>query len=268
VAPEQQLGGEPAIPLAGGVLMPLVGLGVWQVPAHETEGAVRVALEAGYRHVDTAAAYRNEEGVGRAVRGSGLPREEVFVTTKWNPRSGDPEPELQASLRRLGLDHVDLYLIHYPTRATDGLWPAFERMHAQGLARAIGVSNYDPGRLGRLVARASVPPAVNQIDFSPFLFSPEVVEAHRRAGVVLEGYSPLARGRRIDHPVIAEVARRHDRTPAQVMVRWAVQRGIPAIPKSSRPERIVENRRVFDFALADDDMARLDALGDRRMRLV
>ena len=248
--------------------MPLVGLGVWQIPAgRETEQAVAWALEAGYRHVDTAPSYRNEEGVGGAVRTSGLAREEVFVTTKMTPGAGDPERELTGSLARLGLDWVDLYLIHWPTGASDAVWPDFERLHARGLARAIGVSNYDPGRLGRLVARAAVPPMVNQVDFSPFAFAPEVVEAHRRAGVVLEAYSPLARGRRIDHPVIAEVARRHGRTPAQVMVRWAVQRAIPAIPKSGRREHIVENRRVFDFALTDADMARLDALGHRRTRL-
>jgi diketogulonate reductase-like aldo/keto reductase len=248
--------------------MPLIGLGVWQIPARrETEQAVAWALEAGYRHVDTAAAYRNEEGVGRAVRASALPREEVFVTTKMMPPGGDPERELAASLARLGLDYVDLYLIHWPTRASDGFWPDFERLRARGLARAIGVSNYDPGRLRRLVARAAVPPMVNQVNYNPFAFSPEVVEAHRRAGVVLEAYSPLSRGRRIDHAVIAEVARRHGRTPAQIMVRWAVQRSIPAIPKSGRHERIVENRRVFDFALTDDDMTRLDALGDRRLPL-
>jgi diketogulonate reductase-like aldo/keto reductase len=220
-----------------------------------------------YRHVDTAPSYRNEEGVGRVVRASGLAREEVFVTTKMTPGAGDPERELAGSLARLGLDWVDLYLIHWPTGASDAVWSQFERLHAQGLARAIGVSNYDPGRLGRLVAQAAVPPMVNQVDFSPFAFSPVVVEAHRRAGVVLEAYSPLARGRRIDHPVIAEVARRHGRTPAQVMVRWAVQRAIPAIPKSGRRERIIENRRVFDFALTDADMAHLDALGDPRGRV-
>ncbi len=247
--------------------MPLVGLGVWQIPAgRETEQAVAWALEAGYRHVDTAPSYRNEEGVGRAIRATGLPREEVFVTTKMTPGTGDPERELTGSLARLGLDWVDLYLIHWPTRASDAVWPDFERLHERGLARAIGVSNYDPGRLERLVARADVAPMVNQVDFSPFAFALEVVEAHRRAGVVLEAYSPLARGRQIDHPVIAEVARRHGRTPAQVMVRWAVQRDIPAIPKSGRRERIVENRRVFDFALTDTDMARLDALGHRSTR--
>ena len=147
--------------------MPLVGLGVWQIPAgRETEQAVAWALEAGYRHVDTAPSYRNEEGVGRAVRASGLPREEVFVTTKMTPGAGDPERELAGSLARLGLDWVDLYLIHWPTGASDAVWPDFERLHARGLARAIGVSNYDPGRLGRLVARAAVPPMVNQVDFS------------------------------------------------------------------------------------------------------
>jgi 2,5-diketo-D-gluconate reductase A len=253
---------EPAVLLGDGTAMPLVGLGVWQIRAgRPAEDAVAWALEAGYRHIDTAAAYGNEESVGRAVRASGLPRDEVFVTTKMRSRERDAEDALAASLDRLGLDHVDLYLIHSPGGDSERHWPAFAELRARGLARSIGVSNWSDAGLERLVRRAEVPPAVNQIDFNPFLFSAATVDAHRRCGVVLEAYSPLGRGRALGHPVVADVARRAGRTPAQVLVRWSVQRGIPAIPKSSRRERIAENRAVLDFALSSEDMARLDALG-------
>lgn len=254
--------GEPAVALGGGVAMPLLGLGVWQIRAgRPAEDAVSWALEAGYRHIDTAAAYRNEESVGRAVRSSGLPRESVFVTTKM--RSSEPEPEraLAQSLERLGLDHVDLYLIHSPGSGSERHWPALAELRSRGLTRSIGVSNWGDAALERLVAGAEVPPAVNQIDFNPFRFSSATLETHRRCGVVLEAYSPLGRGRALGDAVVGEVARRVGRTPAQVLVRWAVQRGLPAIPKSSRRERIAENRAVFDFALSSEDMARLDALG-------
>ena len=254
--------GEPAVALGEGVAMPLLGLGVWQIRAgRAAEDAVGWALEAGYRHIDTAAAYGNEESVGRAVRASGLPRSEVFVTTKMRSREPDPARALAQSLERLGLDHVDLYLIHSPGGDSERHWPAFAELRARGLARAIGVSNWGDAALERLVASAGVPPAVNQIDFNPFRFSAATLEAHRRCGVVLEAYSPLGRGRALRDPVVGEVARRVGRTPAQVLVRWAVQRGLPAIPKSSRRERIAENRAVFDFALSSEDMARLDALG-------
>lgn len=254
--------GEPAVALGDGVAMPLVGLGVWQIRAgRPAEDAVGWALEAGYRHIDTAAAYGNEESVGRAVRASGLPRGEVFVTTKMRSREPDPERALAQSLERLGLDHVDLYLIHSPGGDSERHWPAFAELRSRGLARSIGVSNWSDAALERLVARADVPPAVNQIDFNPFRFSAATLETHRRRGVVLEAYSPLGRGRALDDAVVGDVARRVGRTPAQVLVRWAVQRGLPAIPKSTRRERIAANREVFDFTLSSEDMARLDALG-------
>jgi diketogulonate reductase-like aldo/keto reductase len=254
--------GEPAVDLGQGVAMPLVGLGVWQIrDGRAAEDAVGWALEAGYRHIDTAAAYGNEESVGRAVRNSGLPRADVFITTKMRSREPDPERALAQSLERLGLDHVDLYLIHSPGGDSERQWPAFAELRSRGLTRSIGVSNWGDSALERLVERAEVPPAVNQIEFNPFRFSAATLEAHRRCGVVLEAYSPLGRGRALDHPVVGEVARRVGRTPAQVLVRWAVQRGLPTIPKSSRGERIVENRQVFDFALSSEDMARLDSLG-------
>lgn len=255
-----QLAGAPALRLAGDVLMPLLGLGVWRVPADETEQAVVWALEAGYRHVDTAAAYGNEEGVGKGVRASGLPRDEVFVTTKLRPGRGPARAQLEESLRKLGLDHVDLYLIHYAGRGADRIWPEMERLHADGLARAIGVSNYDPGLLRRTVAAAGVAPAVNQIEWHPGVWSAAALEAHRELGVVLESYSPLGHGSLVRQPAIAEIAGRLGRTPAQVLIRWCLERGLPTIPKSRTRERIVENAQVFDWSLSRDDVARLDAL--------
>jgi diketogulonate reductase-like aldo/keto reductase len=261
--PQEELAGAPGVRLANGVLMPLLGLGVWRVPAAETEQAVLWALEAGSRHVDTAAAYGNEEGVGRGVRASGLPRDEVFVTTKLRPGRGEARRQLEESLGRLGLGRVDLYLIHWPGRGAEALWPELERLYADGLARAIGVSNYGPDLLRRTVAAAEVPPMVNQIEWHPMVFSPAVLRAHRELGVVLEAYSPLGHGRLLQHPAVAEIAGRLGRTPAQVLVRWCLERGIPAIPKSRSRERIAENAGAADFELSAEDMDRLDALRGR-----
>jgi 2,5-diketo-D-gluconate reductase A len=246
--------------LSNGVEMPLLGLGVWQIPdGRPTEQAVRWALEAGYRHVDTAALYRNEDGVGRAVRDSGVPREELFVATKFNPRDPDPERACEDSLRRLGLDYVDLYLWHWPSGGPTRHWPAFERIAGRGLARAVGVSNFSADQLARLTG-AEVPPTVNQVEFSPFQFRRALLEACEDSGVVLEAYSPLTRGRDLTNRVITGIAERHRRTPAQVVLRWAVQRAIPVIPKSANRDRIAENARVFDLELSGDEMAALDGL--------
>ncbi len=251
----------PARTLANGVAMPLLGLGVWQLPdGPACEQAVRWALEAGYRHVDTARLYGNEESVGRALRGGGVPREELFVTTKLLPRVKDGVRALEGSLRRLGLDHVDLYLVHWPTSLAERHWRDLETLHARGLARAIGVSNWGLGELGPTLASADVVPHVNQVQFSPFTFRRRLLEACEEQGIALQGYSPLVRGRRLDHPEITRVAARHGRTPAQVLLRWALERGVAVIPKSSRRERIEENAQVFDFALGPEDLAALDAL--------
>ncbi|HYT09450.1 MAG TPA: aldo/keto reductase, partial [Mycobacteriales bacterium] len=251
--------------LNNGVPMPLLGLGVWQLrPGPATEQAVLWAFEAGYRHVDTAALYRNEESVGAAVRRSGLPREEVFVATKFHPRDPDPERSIQQSLRLLGMDYVDLYLWHWPSGNPTRHWAAFERIAGRGQARAVGVSNFGVDGLGALLRAAGMPPAVNQVEFSPFEYRRALLEACERAGVLLEAYSPLTRGRDLRHPTALAIARRHSRTPAQVLLRWAVQRGIPVIPKSGNRERIIENAQIFDFALTDEDMAALDALDRTR----
>jgi diketogulonate reductase-like aldo/keto reductase len=246
--------------LGNGVPMPLLGLGVWQLRAgRPTEQAVRWAFEAGYRHVDTARLYQNEESVGKAVRDSGLPREEVFVVTKFHPRDEDPERALAVSLRLLGLDYVDLYLWHWPSGSATRHWPAFERIAGRGLARAVGVSNFSVDQLAAL-RDADVPPAVDQVEFSPFQYRRALLQACEASGVVLEAYSPLTRGHDLRDRTVAAIADQHDRTPAQVLLRWAVQRGVPVIPKSGNKDRIAENARIFDFTLSDEAMAELDRL--------
>jgi diketogulonate reductase-like aldo/keto reductase len=249
--------------LRDGHALPLLGLGVWQVrPGRETENAVRWALEGGYRHIDTAQAYGNEESVGIALRDSGVPREEIFVATKFYPGSRDPEAEAELSLRRLGLEHVDLYLIHWPRGGPTWAWPGMERAHDRGLARSIGVSNFDAAELDEVLQQASVPPTVDQVQFSPFKYRRALLDAGTQRDVALEAYSPLTTGGKLGDRRLALIAERNHRTPAQVMLRWAVQRGIPVIPKSTKRERIAENAQIFDFTLSDTDMQALDALDE------
>jgi diketogulonate reductase-like aldo/keto reductase len=249
------------------VEIPAFGLGVYQSrPGEETRGAVRAALEVGYRHVDTARVYRNERDVGAALAESGVPRDEVFVTTKlWNADHGY-DAALRAcdqSLDRLGFERVDLYLVHWPV---EGLrhetWRAMERILADGKARAIGVSNYTIRHLDELAARAKELPSVNQVELHPFLTQRDLVARCRALGIQVEAYAPLVKGERLDHPVIRRVAGKHGRTPAQVLVRWGLEHELVTIPKSVRPERIRENAQVFDFALDAEDLAALDGLDE------
>jgi len=254
-----------AVELADGSRLPMLGLGVWQVPdGPACVNAVRWALELGYRHIDTAQAYGNEASVGRALRDSGIPRDEVFITTKFYPAHKDPVAEAEQSLRRLGVDQVDLYIVHWPGGGPLWAWPGMERARDRGLARSIGVSNYGARELQQVIAAGSVVPAVNQVQFSAVQYRRALLEACLRSGVVLEAYSPLGTGRHLSNKVVAEVAARVGRTPAQVLLRWCVQHGVPVIPKSTHRERISENARIFDFALSDEDMARLDALDRTR----
>jgi diketogulonate reductase-like aldo/keto reductase len=247
--------------LADGNEIPLLGLGVWQVPnGPECENAVRWALELGYRHVDTAQAYGNEESVGRALRDSGVPREDVFVTTKFNPAREDAEAEARRSLERLGVDELDLYIIHWPQGGPTWAWPGMERAHDRGCARSIGVSNYSASELDELMSVAATRPVVNQIQFSPFKHRRELLEACEERRVALEAYSPLGTGRHLADERVRQIAERAGRTPAQVLLRWCVQRDLVAIPKSTHRDRIEENARVFDFTLSDADMDALDAL--------
>ncbi|HTN53491.1 MAG TPA: aldo/keto reductase, partial [Anaeromyxobacter sp.] len=247
--------------------MPILGLGVWQSPpGDETRRAVLAALRAGYRLVDTARAYRNEEDVGAALRESGLPRDEVFVTTKlWNSDHGY-DRTLRAcdeSLALLGLERIDLYLVHWPVEGLrHDTWRAMERLLADGKARAIGVSNYTVRHLDELLARCKEPPSVNQVEFSPFLHQRALLDHCRAHGIQLEAYGPLVRGHRMDHPVLERVAHRHGRTPAQILVRWGLEHGLVSIPKSVHEDRIRENADVFGFALDAQDLAALDALDE------
>ena len=224
--------------------------------------AVLHALDVGYRHIDTATMYRNEGDVGRAVRDSGVPREEVFVTTKLVPDdAGRERRTLEASLRALGMDYVDLWLIHWPARsgALPRVWEQFLALRDEGLARAVGVSNYSVAQLDELVRATGESPAVNQIRWGPTLYDPRQLEEHRRRAVVLEGYSPF-KSTDLGDPVLAEVAQRHQVTPAQVVIRWHVDHGVVVIPKSATPERIVSNFDVFGFSLDDEELRRIDAL--------
>ena len=249
--------------LADGNEIPLLGFGVWQVPdGRECEEAVSFALEAGYRHIDTAQAYGNERSVGTALRDSGVPRDEVFVTTKFYPEREDAEEEAKRSLDRLGLDHVDLYIIHWPKGGPTWAWEGMQRARQNGFARSIGVSNFSVAELEELAGITDGPPAVNQVQFSPFEFRRGLLEACEARGIVLEAYSPLGTGRHLGDARVGEIAERLGRTPAQVLIRWSLQRDIVVLPKSTHRERIVENAQVFDFALTDDDMAALDALDE------
>jgi diketogulonate reductase-like aldo/keto reductase len=254
----------PTVALGDGVEIPLVGLGTWQASGRAAYDAVRTALDVGYRHVDTATMYRNEADVGRALRESGVPRDEVFVTTKLpSERADRPRETLEASLQALGLDRVDLWLIHWPPgdRARPDVWEAFVAARDAGLTRAIGVSNYSPRQIDELVRATSVTPALNQIRWSPALYDERTVRAHAERGVVLEGYSPF-RAMRMRDAVLAEIARRHAVTPYQVVLRWHLEHGIVVIPKSADARRIAANFDVFGFALDAGEVARIDALGD------
>jgi diketogulonate reductase-like aldo/keto reductase len=249
--------------LADGNEIPLLGLGVWQVPnGPECENAVRWALELGYRHLDTAQAYGNEESVGRALRDSGVPREDVFITTKFYPARADAEVEARASLERLGVDQVDLYIIHWPQGGPTWAWPGMERAQERGYARSIGVSNFSVSELGEVLSVARIPPVVNQVQFSPFAYRRKLLQACEQRDVALEAYSPLGTGRHLADARVRQIAERVGRTPAQVLLRWCVQRDLVVVTKSTHRERIEENARIFDFALSGDDMAALDALDD------
>jgi 2,5-diketo-D-gluconate reductase A len=242
--------------------MPMLGLGVWQVPnGPECENAVRWALELGYRHIDTAQAYGNEESVGRALRESGVTREDVFITTKFFPRAEeDPAVEIEHSLRRLGLDYVDLYIVHWPEGGPTWAWPGMERARERGHARSIGVSNFSVAELDEVRDVAESAPVINQVQFSAFEYRRALLEACRERDVTLVGYSSLGTGRHLEDPTVGEVAEQVQRTPAQVLLRWCLQHDVLVIPKSTHRERIEENGALFDFSLSEEQMAKLDGL--------
>jgi 2,5-diketo-D-gluconate reductase A len=261
----------PTILLNNGVEIPQLGFGVFQVPPEQTEEATRAALEVGYRHIDTAEMYGNEQGVGDAIRAFGLDRDEVFVTSKLNNGYHAHDAALAAfdtTLETLGFDHVDLFLIHWPLPEVGDYvetWHALEEIYRSGRARAIGVSNFQPHHLRRLLAGSEVVPAVNQIEVHPYLVQDDVRAFGAEHGIVTEAWAPLAKGRVLDDPVITGIAKRSDRTPAQVTLRWAIQRGDVVFPKTVTRSRAAENFDLFDFELSPDDMAEITAL-DRHQR--
>jgi methylglyoxal/glyoxal reductase len=269
---EPALANVPRVRLNQGGEIPMLGLGVFQTPPGPvTEQSVTDALDVGYRHIDTAAMYGNETDVGTAVRASGLAREELFVTTKlWHTDHGFESAQKagRASLERLGLSYIDLYLIHWPRANAPGdrlaSWLGLEKLRREGVCRAIGVSNYTVRHLEELRAHSDLVPAVNQVEFHPFVYDPELLGYCDRHGIRLEAWSPLTRGRRLDDPTVGAIAAAHGRTPAQVLLRWGIEHGIVEIPKSVRRDRIEENARIFDFALSPSEVARLDALRDGR----
>lgn len=253
---------QPTVILPGDVRMPLVGFGTWRVTGRAGYEAVRRALEVGYRHLDTATMYGNEDLVGRAVRDSGLPRREVFLTTKLLPQhAGQERRSLTASLAALGVDYVDLWLIHWPPDGAGvSTWREFLAARDEGLARAVGVSNYSIRQIDDLIAATGQPPAVNQIRWGPSLYDAAVVRAARERGVVVEGYSPF-KSTDLHDPVLVQVAQAHNVSPPQVVLRWHLEHGIPVIPKSVTPERIASNFDVFGFSLSDEEVRDIDSLG-------
>jgi len=247
--------------LADGNQIPVLGLGVWQVPNGPIAvNAVRWALDFGYRHIDTAQVYGNEESVGRALRESGVPRNQVFITTKFNPSRKDPAAEAARSLQRLGTDYVDLYLVHWPQGGATRAWPGMLRARELGYARSVGVSNFGLCELDQVLAAAPAAPAVDQVQLSPFEYRRGLLdEAHQR-NIVVEAYSPLGTGRHLANLTVQHIAASLGRTPAQVLLRWCVQRDLVVITKSTHRERIEENAQIFDFTLSDEDMGALDML--------
>jgi diketogulonate reductase-like aldo/keto reductase len=250
----------PVVDLGRGVVMPMVGFGTWQMRGQQAYQAIRHALQAGYRHIDTATIYRNEDEVGRAIAGSGLDRSDVFVTTKLPPGSaGRARATIAESLRALGTDYVDLWLVHWPPRrrVSPRLWQEFLAIRAEGLCRAVGVSNYSVAEIDELIEATGERPAVNQIPWSLSQYDPALLAAHAERGVAVEGYSSL-KDTRLRDPVLAEIAKSHGVTPAQVILRWQLELGIIVIPKSARPERIESNLDLFGFSLTPEEMARLN----------
>jgi methylglyoxal/glyoxal reductase len=254
---------QPEFMLRNGRVMPPIGLGTWKLTeGQDTAAAIVHALQLGYRHIDTAKYYGNEKSVGEAVRRSGIPREDIFVTTKlWPPDFTEPDQAFDDSLERLGLEYVDLYLIHWPTDPMPRrVWQSLEHRYGEGRACAVGVSNFSIADLERLDEYASLSPMVNQIEFNPLSRDFELVDYCHSRGIIVEAYTPLGSGGLVYHKVVEQVARAAEKTPAQVLLRWALQHGTVPLPKSSNPKRMAENLQIFDFTLSDAHMAALDSI--------
>lgn len=245
--------------LADGQRMPWLGLGTWKLQGKSCEQAVLWALEAGYRLIDTAAIYGNEESVGKAIHQSGIPREELFITTKlWNNDFYQPEKALQRSLERLDLDYVDLFLLHWPEKQRVSAWKRLEELNKNGKARSIGVSNFSIRHLEELLSQTEIVPVINQAEFSPFLFQKELLAYCIERKIQLEAYSPLTRSKKLLDRRLVELARKYRKSPAQVLLRWCLQHGVCTIPKTAQKERLLENKNVFDFLIAEKDMQEMN----------
>ncbi|MBD8891820.1 aldo/keto reductase [Roseibium litorale] len=261
------------IKFADGHEIPQVGLGVWQTPNDTADAAVQAALEAGYRHIDTAAIYGNEEGVGKGIKASGVDRKDIFLTTKlWNDEQGYDSTlkAFDASLKRLGTDYVDLYLIHWPSPHRElylDTWKAFIKLKEEGQVKSIGVSNFCPEHLEKIIGETGVTPVINQVELHPDFQQTELRAFHEKHGIITQSWSPLGRGKLLEHSDVAAIARKHGRTAAQVVIRWHMDQGLVVIPKSANPDRIKQNFQVFDFKLDADDMATLAKLDDTGNRM-
>lgn len=254
----------PTVKLNNGAEIPVVGLGTSQMktPA-ETVEVIKTALKVGYRLIDTATMYGNEEPVGQGIRESGIPREEITVTTKlWPDDFGDPKAAFAASLARLGLDYVDMYLVHWPRGYTPPVWKALEGFVKDGRAKTIGISNFSIEETEALLGYCEIPPTLNQVQFNPFCYDAALLEYSKSKNIVLQAYRPLTRGERIGDETVAAMAQKYGKSPAQILVRWDLEHGVTAIPKSTHEERLRENLDVFDFSLSEEDVRSLDALSD------
>lgn len=255
--------------LHNGVHMPWFGLGVYKVEEGQTAvDAVRMAIQHGYRSIDTASFYKNEESVGKGIRESGIPREELFITTKvWNTEQGYEETlsAFDQSLTKLGLDYIDLYLIHWPVKDTfKETWRALEKLYKDEKVRAIGVSNFNINHLERLLEDAKVKPMVNQVEYHPLLSQEELHQYCKENGIQLEAWSPLMRGQLLENPLLVDIANKYSKSTAQVVLRWDLQNGVVTIPKSTKETRIIENASIFDFQLTDDEMKRISNLNENK----
>jgi len=263
--PAMDLTIDSTIALNDGNRMPRLGLGVWQISSGKScESAVRAALDVGYRHIDTAAFYGNESSVGQAIRDSGIARGEIYVTTKlWNSDHGNVEKAFDRSLAKLKLDYVDLYLIHYPVPERLRSWRVLEKLRAGGKVRSIGVSNFTVRHLTELIAKAEIVPAANQVELHPYLYQRELLDFCREKIIVVQAYSPLTHGERLKDPKLVAMAKKYgNKSPAQILIRWALQHDVVVLPKSANRQRIVENADVFDFAISAADMAELDGFNE------
>jgi diketogulonate reductase-like aldo/keto reductase len=251
------------VTLNNGTKIPVLGLGTWKSTGKECENAVLYALNVGYRHIDTAAAYDNEISVGNAIKKSAIPRKDIFITTKlWNDDHGNVEKAFNESLKKLQVDYVDLYLMHFPVPERNDSWKVMEKIYREGKAKAIGVSNFTIRHLKQLLENADVIPAVNQVEFHPYLYQKELLDFCNKNKIKVEAYSPLTHGHKIEDPKLGEIAAEYNKTPAQILIRWGLQHNLIVLPKSLSKERIIENSSVFDFNIIEKDMKKLDSFNE------